>query len=247
VLVLCALVGCQPNLSVGEWTCSEDGSIQAAPDPTAPVALGWKADFENRFCDYTELGGFCYQDEAASYERVTEPKHLGRYAAAFTLTAEGDAQTRCVRQGVLPRAAYYGAWYFIPALPTQASNWNLFHFRGGSDLSSTDGFLDVSLVNSNGSTRLGVYGKDHRPIGDVADSPPVPTQTWFRVQLFLRLGAGTSGEVALYQEGQQVFDLTDLATDNSAFGQWYVGNLGSGLKPPNSTLYVDDVTISADL
>jgi hypothetical protein len=68
------------------------------------------------------------------------------------------------------------------------------------------------------------------------------------VQLFLKLRQGTNGgEVALYQDGNVVLDVTDLTTNDSTYGQWYLGNLGSGLTPPDSTLYVDDVTISASL
>jgi hypothetical protein len=37
--------------------------------------------------------------------------------------------------------------------------------------------------------------------------------------------------------------LTGLATDNTDWGQWYVGNYATSLVPPSSTLYVDDVTI----
>jgi hypothetical protein len=44
-----------------------------------------------------------------------------------------------------------------------------------------------------------------------------------------------------------LFDLTNILTDDSSVGQWYVGNLATGLTPPASTLYVDDVTIRATL
>ena len=36
-------------------------------------------------------------------------------------------------------------------------------------------------------------------------------------------------------------------TDDSNFGQWYVGNYADGLEPADSTLYVDDVTIGPTL
>ena len=38
--------------------------------------------------------------------------------------------------------------------------------------------------------------------------------------------------------------LTGLVTDDTDWGQWYVGNLADALVPPASTVYVDDVTIS---
>ena len=32
-------------------------------------------------------------------------------------------------------------------------------------------------------------------------------------------------------------------TDDSRWGQWFVGNYATALSPPSSTVYVDDVTI----
>lgn len=39
--------------------------------------------------------------------------------------------------------------------------------------------------------------------------------------------------------------LVTTATDDSTWGQWYVGNLASDLEPVDSTLFVDDLTVSA--
>jgi hypothetical protein len=41
-----------------------------------------------------------------------------------------------------------------------------------------------------------------------------------------------------------VMNQTGLATDNSAWGEWHVGNLATALAPAASTLYVDDVSIT---
>jgi hypothetical protein len=65
--------------------------------------------------------------------------------------------------------------------------------------------------------------------------------------VYLKRGDGMTGEVALYQDGQQVFDVTDLPNDPSALSQWYVGNLADDLTPSASTVYVDDVTLSSTL
>src|SRR5450432_94215 len=114
------LFGCQPKLTVGEWECSESGAPVSVPPNTDPIAVPWSTSFENRFCDYTQLGGFCFADVPASYRTVTSPVHSGQFAAAFSVTTADPAgnQTRCVRQGALPPAAYYGAWYYVPALAT---------------------------------------------------------------------------------------------------------------------------------
>ena len=241
------LAACEPTLTVGDWTCSEDGSPPDPPDIRSPIALPWSTGFENRFCDYTQLGGFCYAAPAASYETVTEPVHSGRYAAAFEITSRNaDAyQARCVRQGMLPTAAYYGAWYFVPAPATNTSNWNLLHFQGG-DPSMQHGLWDVSLVNGdNGALEVSVFdflsGRTRR----AATPKPIPIGAWFHLEFYLERAADTSGEIALYQDGELLIEARGLRTDDSRWGQWYVGNLAYGLTPAASTLYVDDVAIRA--
>ena len=242
-------VACQPQLDIGEWTCSADGKPSVIPERNAPVTMPWSSGFENRFCDYSEQAGFCYADASSSTQLVSSPVHSGKYAAAFTVQSDapGTSQTRCVRQGTLPTAAYYGAWYFIAEPTTPTGNWNLFHFRTGEDLSRTHGVLDVSLVTTGPALQVAVFDMHYARLGELATPPPVPIGSWFHVQLFLKRAADMTGEVALYQDGQQVFDVTNLVTDDGTLGQWYVGNLADSLSPSASTVYVDDVTISSTL
>jgi hypothetical protein len=203
--------------------------------------------FEHRACDYTRLAGFCYTDSLGSFDFVRSPVHSGQYAAAFHVTTTDDASTdeqaRCVRQGVFPANATYSAWYFIPAPATNAGNWNLFHFRGG-DPSAQHGLWDVSLGNATGGS-LGVHLFDflHYLERYPVSAPPVPIGSWFHLELRLKRAADATGEVALYQDGQLLLELTGLVTDDTNWGQWYVGNLATALVPPDSTVYVDDVSI----
>jgi hypothetical protein len=246
-LVSSTMLACEPTLSVGEWKCSPNGTSTVAPDKTAPIAVPWSTSFENRFCDYTEAAGFCYLGEPATYETVTSPVHSGRHSAAFTVQAGDPAgyQARCVRQGVLPKAAVYGAWYYIPAFAENSALWNLVHFQGG-DTSAQHGLWDISLVNSpNGNLEAVVYdflnGIAHSPTAPV----PVPIGSWVHFELYLSRAVDATGEVALYQDGRLLLQVTNIVTDDTNWGQWYVGNLATGLVPADSTLYVDDVTISA--
>jgi hypothetical protein len=243
--VIDGLAGCAPKLNVGEWTCSENGADAALPNNTEPVDLPWSTGFESRFCDYTEPAGFCYAEPLASYTTVTSPVHSGHFAAAFRVKSD-DAmgnQTRCVRQGVLPMDAYYGVWFFVPRSASNDANWNLVHFRGGPP-SSAHGLWDISLVNGkDGDLEAVVYdflgGTVYR-----AETPvPIPIAAWFHLEFHLKRAADATGAVALYQDGQLLVDEKNLITDDSNWGQWYVGNYANGLTPPDFTLYVDDVTI----
>ena len=245
LLALLQLAACEPTLTVGEWTCSEDGSASSPADRSSAIALPWATGFENRFCDYTEQAGFCYSDPRASYELVTAPVHSGRHAVAFKVDSEqpDGNQARCVRQGVLPRAAYYGAWYLMPAHASNRGNWNLWHFRGG-DPRTTHGLWDVSLVNgSGGAPELVLYGFLDGRTRRATSPKPVPIGSWFHLELYLARAADASGEVALYLDSERIVEARNLVTDDTDWGQWYVGNLATELAPADSTLYVDDITI----
>lgn len=242
LLASSTLGACEPRLSVGEWTCSTDG---ASAGETTAIGVPWSTSFENRFCDYSEVGGFCYGPGPARYEIVSSPVHSGRHAAAFSVQA-GDAeghQTRCVRQGALPTAAYYGAWFYLPTAAENSAVWNLVHFQGG-DPSGQHGLWDISLVNTpDGNLQTVVFdflgGMTYQP----TEPAPVPIASWFHLELYLRRAADATGEVALYQDGRQLVGVTNIVTDDSSFGQWYVGNFATGLSPADSTIYVDDVSI----
>jgi hypothetical protein len=213
----------------------------------APIEVPWSTGFENRFCDYTELAGFCYVGDPANYEIVTSPVHSGRRAAAFTVNADDPEgfQARCVRQGVLPTAAYYGAWYYLPSTAENSEVWNLIHFQGGTP-SGLHGLWDISLVNTADGNLEVVLFDFLSGVGRNPTTPtPVPIGSWFHLELYLSRAADATGEVELYQDGPLLIQATNLVTDDSGWGQWYVGNYANGLSPADSTIYVDDVTIRA--
>ena len=112
-------------------------------------------------------------------------------------------------------------------------------------MSALHNLWNVTLVNgSNGDPELIAYSplNGQYPLNPTT---PIPIGSWFHIEFFLKRAADATGEVALYQDGALLFDVTNLITDDSSFGQWYVGNLADHLAPPDSTLYVDDVSISA--
>jgi hypothetical protein len=253
-----ATSACAPTVDIGAWTCSGSGapatdagdaSLNSGPDSGEPIAVPWHTGFEDGFCDYTAAQGFCFADPAASYTIVTSPVHSGRFAAAFTVTTavDGGNQTRCVRQGILPVKAYYGAWYYVPSLRTNTAVWNLFHFLGSTP-DTQKGAWDISLINEpSGPLHIVVYDFLSGVVPDAGGVPQIPIGSWFHLEIYIKRAADKTGEVAVYQDGQVALDLKNLATDDSPWGQWYVGNLANALAPPESTVYVDDVTISETL
>lgn len=248
-----ACVACGQKLEVGEWTCrvtegSEAGApALAAPGNEAPVPAPWSTSFEDGFCGYYDGAGFCYSGGQGAFHRVTSPVRTGTFAAAFDVAAvagSGENQARCVREGVLPAAASYGAWYQIPDGVDPVVNWNLFHFQGGR--TNTHNLWDVSLRRNDDGT-LSLYVFDAVRTRAYLQPAPiaVPEGRWFQVELFLRRASDATGELALHQDGELVLRIENMVTDDTDWGQWYVGNLAVELDPGQATVYVDDVTIRA--
>ena len=252
------LTACSSNALLATWLCRQSSSTgqpdSGASDGGVWFQSPWSTSFENNTCEYSEGNGSCYATGSASLRIVEAPVHKGHYAAAFTVVGDGSnsgpsTNSRCHRDGELPRQAYYGAWYYIPTLAKNSGNWNLIHFQGG-DGPGPDlvGLWDVSLVNNaNGGLRLTVadYVKNSS-IPDMSDSPPIPIGTWFHIVMYLKRASDATGEVSLTQDDVPIMQATNLITDNTPYGQWYVGNLATNLDPAESTLYVDDVQVGPE-
>jgi hypothetical protein len=76
-------------------------------------------------------------------------------------------------------------------------------------------------------------------------APAVPIGSWFHVEFRLLRARGMTGEYALYQDRTLLLEETGIVTDQYDVHQWYVGNWADALTPPESTVYVDDVTVRA--
>lgn len=256
VLALCFVACEEPPLHAGAWRCGSaeleqaaDGSV-ISPGKDSPLVPDWSTSFEDGFCGYLEARGFCYAAPDASYRLVEFPARTGRVSAAFSITSEANSdgtQTRCVREGMLPEDAYYGAWFYIPSGNTSTGNWNLIHFRGSKD-GDLRGLWDVS-INTADTGALRPFVRDNLNGGVLMPQDPVevPRDAWFALHFRLLRASTPTGRVELYVNGQLVVDRTDIITDDSTWGQWYVGNLADALNPPQSTIYVDDVTIGESL
>jgi hypothetical protein len=249
-LSLCGLLACKPGLVVGEFTCPADSAEAGTlPGGTDPITIPWETGFENGPCDYKQVAGFCYSFPPVVFRVVDTPVHNGRYAAEISVVTGTDGgsepQGRCVRQGGLPAEAYYGAWFLLPKPATNTGLWNLFHFRSNG---SNPGLWDVHLNSVDctaGELCLELYSRFLSSTERF--SPPVPIGRWFHVVLYLKRAKDASGAVALYLDEQKVLEFTNLITDDTDWGQWYVGSLASSLQPPEATVYVDDVSIRSTL
>ena len=229
--------------------CPAGGAATREGTFVGPFAAPWQTSFDAGLCTYEDEAGFCYADPDSGYRLVTSPVHSGTFAVAFDMgpsTVDRQRQTRCVREGVLPVEAYYGAWYYVPSELTGAHDWNLLHFQGGMPNTRLHNLWDVSMDDSAGNGyELFIYdalGKGHY---GQADPRPIPTDRWFYVEFFWKRATDATGEVALFQDGEEIVRRSGIITDDSLFGQFYVGNYTEALTTTTApvTVYVDDVSV----
>jgi hypothetical protein len=257
-LVLAGLaLACEPRVVIG--SCSQasaaDAGTAGASGNQGQISMPWSTGFEDGLCGYHAAGGFCYAHHGASIEIVESPTpQAGKFAAAFTVnafsadddvTTDDRSQARCVRQGVMPRSAYYSAWYRIPAVLGHVDNWNLFHFLGAASEADPDpqALWDISLAdNGKGGLQLSVLNfrkTQYLPISvDV-----IPIDKWFRIEMQIVRPAQANGEVTVYQDDVIAAHASDVSPDDTEWGQWYVGNYAKTLEPSLSTIYVDEIMI----
>ncbi len=245
------LVGADPS-DAAPGPSADDGGVDAASTFT-PLVVPWGTGFESGFIDWSlpENQGFCYFVGSASFSIVTSPVHGGTHAAAFTVnSAVPLSEARCLRQGVLPDAAYYGAWYYVPAPAANTGNWNLLHFRGGDTPDgATHGLWDVSLANGpDGAVGTTVFDflRMRTLEAGAGAVTAIPIAQWFHLEAFFRRSNTSAGAFTVYLNGQIAYQVTGLSTDDSTLGSWHVGNLATALMPAMSTVYVDDVSIDVN-
>jgi len=146
----------------------------------------------------------------------------------------------------MPLEAYYGAWYYIPSSLVGANDWNLFHFQGGNRGTPLHGLWDVSMDDSAGNgLEAFIYDAIHDGHYGQTAPKPIPRDRWVHFEFYWKRATDTTGEVALFQDGEEVVRRSGIVTDNSPFGEWYVGNYTATLNDTGATvsLYVDDVTV----
>jgi hypothetical protein len=61
----------------------------------------------------------------------------------------------------------------------------------------------------------------------------------------IRVEIGSAWDFRFHRNGVAIVQLSGIATDDSTWGQWYVGSLGPSLEPFDSTLFANDVTVNA--
>jgi hypothetical protein len=201
----------------------------------------------------------------ASISISDEQAHSGRYSAKLSgakTFVDGSYPTiggGLYESGIFPEAAYYSAWYFVPAYDPNVSGWDIFRFcddpssaDGGGGDPVDDGPVPVTFrlrLEALPGAGIGVMLIDVRaqygssPFPDLV--PTIPISQWFQVECFLRSPAAGTGELAVWLNGVQIYDIVrPMPTVLQQSLCFSVCSLFQASAPASATLFVDDVAVT---
>ena len=193
----------------------------------------------------TDAGGYYADGDQPVWS--TDQHHSGEASVELTIdtTSGADQIARLYRRIEQPQA-YYVAWFFLNEDHTPGTWWSIFLFRAVKDRNKSIDLWSVDLVRTADDTlTVALYDHANNKTINVQGSFPVPVRQWFQIQAYLQLTEGEPSHLTLWLDGNQFLDLTN-ATPAPAMQPvyWVIGNGGSKMTPPVSTLYVDDAQIS---
>jgi hypothetical protein len=194
-----------------------------------------------------DAGGYYADDDPPIYSDAQA--HSGQGSAQVTIDTSASSGTisRLYRR-VESDSAYYSAWFYLNEDHTPSQWWSIFLFRARRDRSNSLDLWSLDLIRVEDEDRLSISIYDH-PRSDVIDVPSLPTipiAEWFHLEALLEFAPDQPSRLELWLNGEQVFsrpDLTEMPADEPAY--WVIGNGGSLLDPPVSTLFIDDAIVSA--
>jgi len=219
---------------------------------TSPEILWWTDHEEGGLSGWTQGGadrGGLIASNGGHVDVDATHARSGRHAMRATVTSPGEPVASvgvATRTGILPREAYYSAWYYIASPMTAGEYWLFFKFRSRRALTDPATLVNLWDVdfNARGDGTMGVFIFHHEsgnrtPLA----TPTVPVGRWFQVEAFLRAAADGTGRLKVWLDDTLIYDLTE-PTAPSEYVEWSVGAIAEIITPAPATLFVDDAAIS---
>ena len=182
------------------------------------------------------------------------PAHSGDGSVKVVIdtTNVTDQIARLYRRITDNHDAYYSAWFYLNEDHTPGVWWSIFLFRAVQDRNKSIDLWSVDLVRTaNDTLTVALFdhqyqsGKGRTIDSQLLPAPIVPIQVWFQIQAHLVQNAGQPSQLTLWFNGEQFMNL-DMATPAPDMQPvyWVIGNGGSKMTPPKSTIFIDDAQIS---
>lgn len=242
------------------WSADMESAGATGPDLGQWVRSGSRSSREE--------GGGLFNSGSASARTSFDVNHTpgGKTSAMLTISTPNNPTSgarlfRWFEPQTYPDL-YYSTWYYFPRVYTPNGDpawWNVFQWKSKHPVAA--GFsVDPVFVLNIGET---VYqGRDlmyfylcpppfddiGRGLGQCVGQQPrrtfVPVKAWTRVEAHYVCAASQKGEVALWEDGTQLFDFSNVATAYPGGDcQWSVNNYSNGLSPSPAIIYLDDAAI----
>jgi len=235
-------------------TSTPTSTVETPPNTSAIV---WKATHEDGdLREWQEHGDFITQGSSAYYNMITSPTHGGNYAVSLTIDTEGFSNSGSYAAYLfywdqLPENAYYySAWYYIPTGTHPQDWWNVWQWKstynGSTDNSVPMFSLDIREKSTGQLNLLLIYRPDLRDkIEYKQNIMTVPTGQWFQIEAYYKKGNNNNGQVIIWQDGTEIFNVSNAQTtesDNTVY--WSINHYTDYIIPSLSSIYIDDAAIS---
>ena len=231
------------------------GDLEPNHNPTQDTSIIWSAGFEvYGLSEFHGLGDFTKQGSGA-YTITPNISHSGKHSAALSIDTSKSSDTGAHAANLvfwhqLPQEAYYySAWYHIPANVIPRDWWVIFEFMS----TKVDGDLDpvyiLDCVAYGRALKLQlVYRPDKydQKIAYDQDIMLVTTEKWFHIEMYYRRGQENDGQVVVWQDGVEIFNVkntTTVLSGNEIF--WHINNYTDYIQPNPNNIHVDDLIISS--
>ena len=231
-----------------------DPTAETPPDTSSIV---WKATHEDGdLREWQEHGDFITQGKSAYYNMITSPVHGGNYAVSLTIDTEGFSNSGAYAAYLfywdqLPGDAYYySAWYYLPEGTQPQDWWNVWQWKstynGSTDNSVPMFALDIREKSTGQLNLLLIYRPDLRDKVEYKQNiMSVPTGQWFQIETYYKKGHNNNGQVIVWQDGTEIFNLSNVQTtesDNTVY--WSINHYTDNIIPSLCSIYIDDAAIS---
>lgn len=224
----------------------------------------WSADHETGNLSQWSVGGGGgeFDSGVSTVTASQDVAHSGRYAAKLTIQTPGVSAVRLFRwqESHTHPEACYSAWYYFPRQYSVPDWWNIFQFKSRNGPQVNDPFWFLQVGNRPGGAMyiflnwwngLSIEGPQPGQSGGQTFNQSlkdIPVGRWTHIEAYLRQSSGFDGQIAVWQDGVELFNLNNVRTryaaDNGA-NEWSVDNYSAGVVPSPTTFYVDDAEIRA--
>ena len=230
----------------------------SSPSAAHPGSILWSADMETGDLSQWSLpdtpgglnagGGVFNSGIATAITGVVA--HSGKSSAELSITTPDNptSGTRLFRWKE-PRTypqLYYSAWYYFPRHYIPDGNpswWNVFSWKSKHN-AGNDPFFALNVGNrADGSMYFYLYNQNSKTSYDQA-LKLAPERRWTRLEAFYVCAGDNTGHVAFWQDGVQIFDISNVQTrypDGDC--ECTVTNYSNSLNPRTAEIYVDDAAI----